>query len=316
MECVNSSQEVRKNLKSDEIFTRLIDFRDELEENTDRLPDNFKDEGSWEIFLANLNLLTKEEIKSANIYLDATLDILNNNLLRHKNKGINKGRLIDAFEAAAAGLNILMEVESERAYQVALIIWLSECKFYFGRNIPLPKQFTDRAINLPIANGTASSLLNYRSSKDYNIPDLPLLLEQVIQLAKSQDNEKILGKASKLLLFVHQAIVEREEEHKRKGTLEKVLIELRNRLLSFKTFGKVTIKGNYLELDPNDPDFYFLPDALERYDSVVKQKNNETVLVSMVKKLGESMGFAKHGIFLKPLITRLPNGCIKIEIIS
>ena len=322
MECVNSPQEVRDTLKPEEIFARLIAFREELEENTDRLPDSFQDEAPNEIFLANLNLLTKEEIKSADIYLDATLAILKNIVLRHNKKGIDGLKFIDADEAAGAGLQILMEIKPKRAYQVALIIWLSECKYYFGRNIPLPKQFEHKEINLPIANRVASSLDNYKKewekgdSRKFIIPDLPLLLEHVIELAKSEKDKTIQDKAAAFLPFVRQAIDEREREYSKKGSLERVLDELRNRLVSAKVFGKVSVKGNYLELDPNDPDFEFNPDALEKYDSVVKAKNNDTLLTSMVKRLGKDMGFAEHGVFIKPVITILPSGCVKIEIIS
>lgn len=311
MKCVNSPQEVRDTLKPEEIFARLIAFREELEENTDRLPDTLQDETPSEIFLANLNLLTKEEIKSADIYLDATLAILKNKLLRHNKKGVSRDSLLDAYEAAWAGLQILMDVKPKRAYQVAVIIWLSDCKYYFGRNIPLPKQFESKEINLPIANGAVSALMHHRK---YEIPDLPMLLEQIIQSAESQGDKTILDKATAFLPFVRQAIDEREREQSKKGSLERVLDELRNRLLSFQVFGKVSVRGNYIELDPNDPDFVFNPDAMVKYDSVIKEKNKETLPVSMVKRLGRDMGFEQHGIFLKPIITRLPNGCIKIEI--
>lgn len=320
MECVNSPQEVRDTLKPEEIFARLIAFREELEENTDRLPDTLQDGAPSEIFLANLNLLTKEEIKSADIYLDATLAILKNKLLRHNKKGVSRDSLLDAYEAAGAGLQILMEVKPKRAYQVALIIWLSECKYYFGRNIPLPKQFEHKEINLPIANRVASSLDNYKNewgkgnSRNFIIPDLPLLLEHVIELAKSEKDKTIQDKAAAFLPFVRQAIEEREREYSKKGSLERFLDELRNRLLSFQVFGKISVRGNYIELDPNDPDFVFNPDAWVKYDSVIKEKNKETLPISIVKRLGRDMGFEQHGIFLKPIITRLPNGCIKIEI--
>lgn len=320
MKCVNSPQEVRDTLKPEEIFARLIAFREELEENTDRLPDTLQDGALSEIFLANLNLLTKEEIKSADIYLDATLAILKNKLLRHNKKGVSRDSLLDAYEATEAGLQILMEVKPKRAYQVALIIWLSECKYYFGRNIPLPKQFEHKEINLPIANRVASSLTNYKNewgkghSRNFIIPDLPLLLEHVIELAKSEKDKTIQDKAAAFLPFVRQAIEEREREYSKKGSLERFLDELRNRLLSYQAFGKISVRGNYIELDPNDPDFVFNPDALVKYDSVIKEKNKETLPVSIVKKLGRDMGFEQHGIFLKPIITRLSNGCIKIEI--
>lgn len=303
---------------ADEIFSRLIAIHEEMSENPDRLSKSYKDADDGEVFLQNIQTLSDAERKCVHLYLSYTLDRIQNDFFRNqkgaeKKKGEPNSRLIDATHAAACGLDIMRWVQAKRAYQTALIVWYGRGRTILGRNPSLPKEVQDRAITQPLGSAICQKMTawekNWRERK-FTALDVPSLIEKAIQMAKEQEEEIILKKASALLLIVNQAISDYEAEQANKPLMSKVLEEV-EQLMYRDLFGKVSIKDGYIEIDPNDPGFHFMPSVLEKYPD-----GSRSLLDAYIAQVGKKLGLRKHGILLKSAISTLPNGCIKVEIVS
>lgn len=303
---------------ADEIFSRLIAIHEEMAENPDRLPKSYKDADDGEVFLQNIQTLSDGERKCVHLYLSYTLDRIQNDFFRNQKgakqkKGKLKGGLCDATEAAACGLDIMRWVQAKRAYQTALIVWYGRGRTILGRNPSLPKEVQDRAITQPLGNAICQKMTAWEKDwreRQFTAFDVPSLIEKAIQMAKEQEEETILKKASALLPIVNQAISDYEAAQKNMPLMTKVLEEV-EKLLYKDLFGKVSIKDGYIEIDPNDPGFHFHPDVLEQHSD-----GHCSLLDAYIAQVGKKLGLREYGVFLKSKITSLPNGCIKVEIDS
>lgn len=303
---------------ADEIFARLTAIHEEMCENPDRLPRSYRDADMGEVFLQNIQALSNEERNSVHLYLSYTLDRIRNDFFRNqkgadKKKGEPNGRLIDATHAAACGLDIMRWVQAKRAYQVALIVWYGRGRTILGRNPALPKEFQDRNITQAIGNSICPYINAWEKNWEegpFSALDVPSLIEKTIQLAKEQGEKIILKKASDLLQIVNQAISDYKAAQENKTLMTKVLEEV-EKLMYPRNFGKVTIKENYIEIDPNAPGFHFMPAVLEK-----QSDGRRSLLDAYIANVGKELGLREHGIFLKSEINTLPDGCIKINIVS
>ena len=305
MELVKNKEEAR-SLSSDEIFRRLMSLYDEMVHSTDRLPKEFvkalpeSSRRLYMVFNANKERLTDDEVRSANIYLSETLSNIRKKYLAKK-----KQPPYEATQAAAWGYEILSSFILKRRYQEALILWLWSSPAFDGRRIHIPKEAEDSEISIALANVVAPKL-------DGTAQSVPKILEQVISESKTCDNNVIFTKASILQEHAEKSLTNYGSEQSKKRVDVKFMERMANRLRAGE-YGKVTVRNNYIELNTKDPNFTFNPKALQVEPNGGKFGKRSSLLTIQTKIVADDMGFNSADKELRPVITSLPNGIVKLE---
>lgn len=301
MECVKDKKELR-SLTPDVIFNRLMQLHAEMMSPA-KLPKNLVEESPlrpYMVFSTNIKTLTEEEIRSANMYLSATLLTIKNKYLANSIKPP-----YEATQAAAWAYEILAQHIPWRRYQEALVLWLWGSSSLEGRRISPPKESADREIDVPIAKAIAPKL-------DGSVMSVPKILEKTIEDAMVINDVKTAKKAASLLLHVKQSLDDYKNEQGKKRVDVRFLERMASRLRDGE-YGKVTIRDGYIELNTSDPNFIFNPKLIQSEPNGGKFGKRSSLLYIQTRIIADDMGFNSDKMELIPVISSDSNSCIKIE---
>lgn len=315
MELVQNKEELRA-LSPDEIFKRLnrvfydIYIRSSKEQREQTKEMGREEKSLWRAKMTTERIaaLTLAEIKSIDMYLSASLAILKNKLLRKQNdlSPSDKSAIVAAF-------NILVSANVyKRGFQKALMMWIAKRDKVQTGLRPIPFELQDRNIPHSLAQEMGRRFQDELSS-------IPSLLREVIKEAKSCNDEKILNKASGLLTLVENAFVAHEKDWKSLKGDAKFMVELATLLKKMGTFGKVIVKSDHIELNPNLQDEYpFIqkPHPWWRVKPGKKMVLNGLIPLSVyTKRIAESLGLNSDTQELRPVTSLTEKGCIRIDFI-
>lgn len=304
MEIIKDKTELR-NIKPKEIFSRLMQLHAEQMFSTDGLPKEILENSPLRqhlVFSANIKRLTEAEIRSANLYLSETLTIIKKKYLAKK-----ISPPYEATQSAAWAYEILTPRIPKRRYQEALMLWLWGSPAMEGRRIHPPKETEDREISIALADYVACSM-------EHCLTDVPKILEQAITEAKACGDEITLVKASTLLSHVQQSFANYEREQQRKRLDDKFLERLATRLRKG-SYGKVTVRKGYIELNINDPNFTFNPKVLQPEPNGGKFGKRSSLLAIHTKMEADGLGLNSEKMELRPSITYISDTCVKLDFV-
>ena len=267
------------------------------------------------VVTANIQSLTEDEVKSANMYLMAMLSIIKNKYLTKKKRLAHepdddfKGFYHTTEHLIATFFNILSHHVYRRGYQRAKMYWM----WYRDRITvglrPIPKELDDRDISLTLSLSIAPYFLA-------KFEEIPQCLETVIQQAQTANDEKMVKKATAL----RSIIVETHEAYKKEwasmSTEQKFLSSLARALKERGSYGKVIELDKHIELNPHLQVTYPFFQEVHTWWNVKPGKEmvlDEHLHLSMeVRRIADELGLNCGTKELRPVISTTERGYIKI----
>ena len=287
MECVKTKEELFA-LSPDEIAKHLEDFSDVAYEELW--------EENWE------ETISKEELQCADRYLERALFFMNK-FIRRKDKDTNPNTTWHRLaKATAAGYDNLSPVMYRRCYQKALLLWKYNSDLMLGRRINLPDELDDKNITYALAQFIGSEVDGSQSEIG--------LLEQAVQNAKKHNDNAMADKIISLIAWLTEVLSTYEKEKKDKGVQRRFLETIAN-FLKLYSLGKVTLRGNRIELKTNDPKFPFNLKSLPLGSDATMETLNEMIATSTTFTANE-MGINNDKMELKHAMSSCSNNCIII----
>ena len=265
---------------------------------------------------ANIQGLTNDEVRSANMYLMAMLSIIKNKFLTKKKRFAHepdedfRGFYHKTEHLTARFFDILSHYVYRRGYQRALMFWMwYRDRIQVGLR-PIPKELDDREITLSLSLFVAP-----RFSAE--LEEIPQWLETVIQQAQTANDEKMVKKATAL----RSIIVEAHEAYKKAwasmSAQQKFLFSLARALKMKGTYGKVIELDDHIELNPHLQDSYPFIQKKHPWWNVKPGKEmvlNELLPLSVeVRRIADELGINCGTKELRPVTSTTERGYIKID---
>ncbi len=287
MECVKTKEELFA-LSPDEIAKRLEDFSDVAYEELW--------EENWE------ETISKEELQCADRYLERALFFMNK-FMRRKDKDTNPNTTWHRLaKATASGYDILSPAMYRRCYQKALLLWKYNSDLMLGRRINLPDELDDKNITYALAQFIGSEVDGSQSEIG--------LLEQAVQNAKKYNDNAMADKITSLIAWLTEVLSTYEKEKKDKGGQRRFLESIAN-FLKLYTLGRVTLRGNRIELKTNDPKFPFNLKSLPLGSDATMETLNE-MIATYTTFTANQMGINNEKMELRHAMSSLSDSCIII----
>ena len=261
----------------------------------------------------NIQGLTEDEVKSANMYLMAMLSIIKNKYLTKKKRLAHEPD-VDGFyhkteHLTARFFDILSHYVYRRGYQRALMFWMWYRDRIQVSLRPIPKELDDREITLSLSLFVAPK---FRAE----LEEIPQWLDTVIMQAETAHDEKMVKKATAL----RSSIVEAHEAYKKAwasmSAQQKFLFSLARALKMKGTYGKVIELDDHIELNPHLQVTYPFIQKKHPWWNVKPGKEmvlNELLPLSReVRRIADELGLNCGTKELRPVTSTTERGYIKI----
>lgn len=287
MELVKNKEELFA-LSPDEIASRLEDFSDVAYEELW--------EENWE------ETISKEELQCADRYLERALFFMNK-FMRRKEKDTNPNTTWHRLaKATASGYDNLSPVMYRRCYQKALLLWKYNSDLMLGRRINLPEELDDKNITYALAQFIGSEVDGSQSEIG--------LLEQAVQTAKKHNDDEMADKITTLITWLSEVLSTYKKEQKDKGGQRRFLESIANFLKRY-TLGRISLRGNRIELKTNDPKFPFNLKSLPLGSDATMETLNE-MIATCTTFMANEMGINNEKMELKHAMSSVSDSCIII----